>query len=156
MGRQDIEQALLAVLEAVPGVENVRLGKLNAMSEDGLIIASLTSDGTHTQVWEIYRKATQTSTDNVAVHFGLTKTHKFRIEGHFGYISGESEPIFQDLIDAIISAFDNVRTLNDTAWDVGTIQLLDVDYDSYSIINTAHVAVFEVEAIEYLMNINPG
>jgi hypothetical protein len=156
MSRSTVETALLAVLEGVSGVEHVYSGMRSPTDPTAFITE--VAGTTRTQAWMVWRSKTEqfdasNSPVPIANHYELFVKHTFEIEGHYGFLDDTTESEWQNLLDAILTAFNNQRTIG--GWYAWPLTLQEVGYRAFGTLAGAHYCKIEITIGEIVSGLNP-
>jgi hypothetical protein len=136
-----IRDNIHTVLAAVSGVENVYDGRRGLIDPPEVLDAYNQEDETAFQAWFLYRNridndSSETRRGNIPIRVELWRTFFFEITGYYGYrdegASGDNgtEDAFGDLLDAIIDAFSNERSLG--GFQATPLAAPVIDYEPFS------------------------
>lgn len=160
MSRATIESSITAALDAVSGVENVVAGRLNKLNAADFITAYREADGSDIQVWFVRRvaspgRAAETARGRgvIPIRVELWRDHSFTVDAYFSFKDNDSEARFQTLIDAVLAAFDNERTLG--GFQASMLDLTQINDDLFGGVACTH-AHFQITVIERRTGIVPA
>ncbi len=157
--RETIESAIKTALEAATGVQHVYIGHRQYSDPAAFKTAYRESDTTDIQAWFISRTATpqdtaETRPGSVAIRHELLRHYVFQIEGVYSVkADGTSYTAFQALLDLILTAFDNKRTLG--GWMAFPVQLQRVDEIEFGNI-LCHRALFNIQVDTIIQGLSPS
>lgn len=161
MSRQAIHDQLVIILDAVTGVENVYPYHPQQLDPANFISSFREADATDIQVWSVRRTATrnrssETHRGQVPIRSALHRYHTFILEGWYSFkAGGTTEDAFNDLLDSIMTAFDNKRSLNNSSFQATPIDLVLVNTDVFGHV-LCHHAIFEITAMEIISGLAPS
>lgn len=160
--RTTIQDAIKTAIEAVSGTANVfgdALGVVRATNPADYIdnYVDVANDRVH--VWFIGRIRTPTDSSETArgqvpLRSVLRRKHTFEIDFFYGYKSATTEAEFQNIIDDVISGFNNSRSLG--GWQATPIQLVSSNSHDYLGEVLCHHARFSIEVIEWVDGLSPS
>lgn len=160
MSRATIESSITAALDAVAGVENVVAGRLNKINASDFISAYREADASDIQVWFVRRvsspgRAAETPRGRgvIPIRVELWRDHTFTIDAYFSFKDNDSEARFQTLIDDVLAAFDNERTLG--GFQASMLDLTQINDESFGGVACIH-AHFQITVIERRTGIAPA
>lgn len=149
MGLAEIRTEIKNILQSVDGMGKVH--EYERHTVDWKTFLSLFTDANHlVNGWTITRSQVQ-ETEHAS--FGVNiRTHDFRIRGYFGLKdSTQSEKTFQDLIDAVCSAFRSRETLNGSSLKAGppSVGIISRRHFSGILVHTCDITLEVQEYIQY-------
>jgi hypothetical protein len=156
--RLAIEAAIKTGFEAASGVQHVIVGNTNFLNPATFKTAYRESDGSDLQLWVIRRVRTGQDTNetnpNVPIRYNILRHYSFSVDGYFSAKNdGTSEAAFQVLLDGIITAFNNRRTL--TGWFAYAIQLEMVNEQPLGNV-LCHHAQFTIDVDDMISGLSPA
>jgi hypothetical protein len=159
--RLAIQQAIANVISGTADTANVKtdaLGYIRAQQPADFIDQYVDEASDRVQAWFIGRS--QTASDSAETRQGaipirtrLLRNHRFEIHGFMSYESETTEPIWQALLDDIITAFNNQRSLG--GWSATPIQLPEVNFEYLGSV-LCHHAMMRVEVFEWVGGLTPS
>ncbi len=160
MSRATIEAEIVAAIDAVSGVENVIAGRPNKINAADFITAYREADSSDIQVWIVRRVAspgraaeTPRGRGVIPIRVELWRDHSFTIDAYFSFKDNDSETRFQTLIDSVLGAFDNERTLG--GFQASMLDLTQVNDELFGNVACTH-AHFQISVIERRTGITPA
>jgi hypothetical protein len=158
--RATIQTNIKTIIQAVTGIENVfvdAISLVRAQQPQEFYDDFIEADGSDLQAWFIGRRRTPTddsvTSRDVALRTRLHRRHNFDIVGYYGFKEKTSEPVFQTLIDNVITAFNNEGSLG--AFDRRPIQLDNIDLGYLGDV-FCHRAHFSIEVTEIVSGLAPA
>lgn len=155
--RLAIQDEIKRLLELVSNVENVYVDYRRAEDISAFVTLFREADKSNIQTWVIHRIATPTRSEQThrgAVAISTIQfAHRFAVEMFFAYKETESEALFQALIDDVLDAFVDKRTLGgwSTPAPLGLISIAGDDLNSV----VGQTALFEVTVIDTQRGLTP-
>jgi hypothetical protein len=98
--------AVAAVVERLQSVSAIgQVYNMLGSAPDESTFKARYSDGTKIHAWEVTREGSK-GLDNAENENAMSRTEHVVIYGYMSFKNGESEPVFQALVDAVCAAFD--------------------------------------------------
>jgi hypothetical protein len=114
--RVAVQNAIVAVLNAVESVEHIETGWPRIDGREDLVSRYRMQDKRTSQMWLVRRtrsdpESSESMRGEVPIGTALFWYHTFEVSYWIGFIPGVTEEIFQDTIDDVLDAFKEKRTL---------------------------------------------
>lgn len=150
IARKAIQADILTKLAGIDGVENVYDSPQRIQDYEEFITKAVEAEKEFCQIWQIRRISSIANQSSNRHNTGCdaSYTHGFVITLWWGFISGESEEHFQDLVDAVLYALIDDRTWGQNAFgSLAPISLQSINDESYVGI-TGTKATFNLDIME--------
>lgn len=169
--RVNIQNALIAKIESVTTVPDGHVfNGLQRKAQPEEYHAAFVDEVSHSvHAWFVFRSGTRTeSSENnpreIPIGSALRRLHVYQAEYYYGFteqniddavLEASSEVQFQKILDDVLTAFNNVRTLSDAGWLILPPQVIGVGFEQLGNV-LCHHAIITFDAYEWITGINPN
>ena len=159
MGWTEIRDEISRVISEVDGIENVQHGKRGVIDPTEWINTYRETDTGTIQAWFLYRRGvavdsadTSKGRGQVPLRNSLWRRHRFELTGFHNFTDNMSEDRFNDLLDSVLDAFNNERSL--TALSATPLEIFDIDLYSFSGVY-CHRVILNTTVTEWIQGLEP-